>query len=468
VYADTVSLKSAAIAVGNGPAEAVARNTGSGSNLDGTFVGVSASGLITNYKSDVPTPLKSQGGYAYQFDGVDDYVSIPDFTYSTTTITGAAWVKTTSASARFFGQYDAGAAKRVWCMCISSGKFQTIITDNGGKYKDYSSVGSVNDGAWHHVAFTFSSGALKLYVDGVEVSVTKTTDDSFTAITDQSVAITIGCVLNSGSVVLLFAGTLDDPRLYVSALSPAQIAELYAGSEATGATPVLHIGFDEGPFGMPADGDAIWGWESQDGNRYQLVNGTAANRVVHRLTGINGYPAEEGDGASDIMRVASTAAMSVATPTIACVCKPYDVILGTPAIQALIAVQDEASTNNFVFLGIDAAGKVTIQGNNAGTAFTVTGATVLSDNGVYILLATWDGSNWQLSINGVAETETRTGTEVIPASITGLDSTTLFARNTNNTASNWYKGLIAEPFVDTLSTNEINRLLKHWKKRYAI
>jgi hypothetical protein len=212
----------------------------------------------------------------------------------------------------------------------------------------------------------------------------------------------------------------------------------------------------------------VWGWESQEGNRYQLVNGTAANRVVHRLTGINGYPAEEGDGATDIMRVASVTAMSVATPTFAVVCKPYDVILGTPAIQALMAVQDEGSTNNFVFLGIDAAGKFTVQGNNAGTAFTVTGASVLTDNTDYILMATWDGTNWQLSINGVAETETRTGTEVIPASITGLDSTTLFARNTNNIASNWFKGLIAEPFADTLSANEINRLIKHWIRRYAI
>jgi hypothetical protein len=456
---DNVSIKSAAIAIGNGPAEAVASD--SVGTAHGTLTGFTAAQLVTAWTTDVPTQLAGDREYSLTFDGSANYVKCGTTFNMTGSKSVSFWVKSSSATLQIWVALANGTSDGLFIGCTATGY---IIANQAGNTTGAkkSSVTTLLNGAWHHVVITKTTNSVNaIYVDGVDVSAAPGGLDYF--------SIAAAFAIGANHTPACFAnGKIKDVRIYNAALSAAQIAAIYAHTTDYLTNLVARYDFNDGPFGNPTDGDPIWGWESQEGSRYQLVNGTPANRVVHRLTGINGYPAEEGDGANDIMRVPSITGMSVATPTFAVVCKPYDVILDTPAAQALLAVQDEGSANNFVWLGISSDGKATIQGNNAGTAFTVTGATVLSDNTVYILLATWDGSNWQLSINGVAETETRTGTEIIPASLTGLDSTTVFARYSNATASNWFKGLIAEPFADTLPAERVGQLVRHWKRRYGI
>jgi hypothetical protein len=425
---------------------------GSGSEATGATPVLKAIGY------DVPRSVPScAGGYSLTFDGSDDRVTFGTDPVGSGALTISAWIKLS-------GWGDGGLGR-----IFDNGKSNLLVKNaalsfvSDASTNADSAAGSLSLGVWLHVAVTrTAAGVTNLYVNGAASGTANQNSGTPAAST------TTPMLGNRAALDRAFNGLIDDVRIYNSVLSPAQIAELYAGSEATGATPVLHIGFDEGPFGQPSDGDAVWGWESQEGNRYQLVNGTAANRVVHRLTGINGCPAEEGDGANDIMRVASITGMCITNPTIGIVCKPDDVILASPANQALIAVQDEASANNFLWAGISTDGKFTIQGNNAGTAFSVTASTVLSDATTYILVAKWDGSNWQLYINGITQTVARAGTEVTPATLTGLDSTTLFGRYSNATASNWFDGKIAEPFVDTLTDIRMFQLTRHWKRRYGI
>jgi hypothetical protein len=49
------------------------------------------------------------------------------------------------------------------------------------------------DDAWHHIAFTFDSGTLKLFVDGVEdVNPTKTNDHAISSLHDSTADLSFG------------------------------------------------------------------------------------------------------------------------------------------------------------------------------------------------------------------------------------------------------------------------------------
>ena len=200
-----------------------------------------------------------------------------------------------------------------------------------------------------------------------------------------------------------------------------------------------------------------------------LVNTTAANRPLFEQTGINGKPCIDFDGATDYLRVADVTPLTVTNPTVALVVRPHDVVLGTPATQAILACQDEGSANNYVWWGLSSDGYMYCAGNKAGTTFSVKGSTPLADDGDHLLLFTWDGSNWQLRLDGVDETETRAGTEVSPADITGMDSMTAGATLINNTAASWFNGLVADVDVQpSITAGQLAKLERHYKNYYGL
>ena len=74
-----------------------------------------------------------------------------------------------------------------------------IAKDNDADYKKrYTSSAIAFDDTWHHVAFTFSDGILKLYIDGVEdTNVTKDYDKSVSYLysTIDSYRCLIDCII---------------------------------------------------------------------------------------------------------------------------------------------------------------------------------------------------------------------------------------------------------------------------------
>jgi hypothetical protein len=483
-----VSCKSAAIAVGNGPAEAVARNTGSGSNLDGTFVGVSAAGLITNYKSDVPTPLKSAGGYAYQFDGVDDYVNLTTGLAALVFAAPASlsfWYRGTSDTAqKIFSVMDSDTASaRYFTVTIGGNPTGTLTdelitvsgTSGGNGLVGYCTATRTElfDGNWHHIVVTANGSAWAIYLDGVSKTVTigsgalnlgtwtNVTTPDFAAIGVQK----YNSVLNS-----YVNGQLDDVRINNVALSPAQIAQLYAGQEATGATPVSHWGFDEGPFGMPADGDAIWGWESRDTSRLQFVQGTAANRpvFVQQTAALNNKPSLYFDGVNDLLRCATAIGSSDTEGTVVMV-----IVTSTDVLteQAIFASSDEASATKFFRLGIYNGGWRYNQ-NDAGTADTLDAGTVDAST-AYLVVWQSDGS----TINGEYNNYSMLLSETSGANngdwlgdTSARDSTSIGGSNANATPAKWFKGWIADMAVYSrkLTASELNKLKKYARSRYGV
>jgi hypothetical protein len=113
-------------------------------------------------------------GSALRFDGVDDFVSIPDSSsLEPANLTVAAWVRGNGSPGNFRYIVSKGA---ITCDHSSYGLYSG---DNGGVgfyiadtkqyYKSPEAPSSIWDGQWHNVAGTFDGSTVRLYVDGQQV-----------------------------------------------------------------------------------------------------------------------------------------------------------------------------------------------------------------------------------------------------------------------------------------------------------
>ena len=132
-----------------------------------------------------PTYVAGKFGQAIHLDGFDDYVAIPDVTYSGTgypEVTACAWVRTTDENGQIVtfdrsenfrleigGSYSGGTAWYAgapgmvgWHVYTSTG---VVDTENYPGWPG--NTGRVNDGQWHHLAGVFNNGTLTIYIDGI-------------------------------------------------------------------------------------------------------------------------------------------------------------------------------------------------------------------------------------------------------------------------------------------------------------
>ena len=78
---------------------------------------------------------------------------------------------------------------------------------------------------WHHVVFTFSTGVLKGYVDGVQVPFLANTFTGTETLAQYLYGLNLA---TDSSMTNSYIGSLDDVRLYNRALSPTDVAALYS------------------------------------------------------------------------------------------------------------------------------------------------------------------------------------------------------------------------------------------------
>jgi len=104
---------------------------------------------------------------------------------------------------------------------------------------------SYDDGNWHLVTDTYSSGVEKLYIDGSFVGSQTTSEVGYSSTYKYFLAAAYASTAwpstgPIGGSWLYFDGTMDDARIYGRALSSSDIAELYAsGTSASPVAPVL-------------------------------------------------------------------------------------------------------------------------------------------------------------------------------------------------------------------------------------
>ena len=193
----------------------------SGNKYDGTVSsatwinGVKGKGLLFTGKGYVSTPFIP--GY-----GPKDSFSM------------AAWFKTTtkSKSTSIFG-LEMSKSSEIQVGLDTSGIVRFNLND-GSAGGDAKSSKTFADNTWHHIVAVRDGSAKKLfiYVDGVQVA--SSLDKSTGKInTTAKIPLSIGAVNQVKQHEKLFAGSIDEPRVYNTALTASQAKFLYASTSPT-------------------------------------------------------------------------------------------------------------------------------------------------------------------------------------------------------------------------------------------
>ncbi|MHC4616748.1 MAG: LamG domain-containing protein [Planctomycetota bacterium] len=244
--------------------------------LCGSAQALGSDGLVAHWKFDEgtgPTAYDSAGTNdgtlvngpvwttgvldgALEFDGINDYVTVPDDPSLNITgdITVSAWVYFARG-----GTGQEGSQQGIVTKCSEAGArnnpfdFRTDVSGvpclffnraNASEYQYIYGTESIPILEWHHVLVRVENKVPDFYIDGALGG--KTGDTTFTI---TPTANSKPVLLGRRDDGLHLAGTIDDVRIYDRALSAEEIEELYQAGQG----PLAHWKFDEGAGGIAYD-----------------------------------------------------------------------------------------------------------------------------------------------------------------------------------------------------------------------
>jgi hypothetical protein len=173
-------------------------------------------------------------GFCLDFDGIDDYISVPDFTNSMNVGTCIAWIQTTTTEIGAVWGEARTTSDKPYIVC---GKyyndalwFARDIYGVDSNYQGFKPIG-INDGQWHHVAWLSkgSGNGNTFYFDGQPVSLNWQDGQNPNGIwfDDQSTDTNSIGALDRPSSRSHWAGLLDEIRIANIPLSAAWITTEY-------------------------------------------------------------------------------------------------------------------------------------------------------------------------------------------------------------------------------------------------
>jgi hypothetical protein len=176
-----------------------------------------------NYDGDIyeATWVNGISGKALSFDGIDDYVDIPDTsTLNPETFTLSAWIKFNNYNQDnlVVGKHYSGSDGGYW-LGVYYDQAQFWLSDEPPVRLHTSET--YRDDRWHHIAGVYDGQNQYLYVDGdLAVQVEKI----YSIFSTQNIH--IGAIVQ-GQYYGAFDGLIDEVMIYDRAVSSAEIEELY-------------------------------------------------------------------------------------------------------------------------------------------------------------------------------------------------------------------------------------------------
>ena len=172
-------------------------------------------GALNNFPGDDSQWVAGQVDGALSFDGVNDYVIAPYvLDPAAGPFTACAWVKSNVADRKILTQVNGSGTGRVWLYTDALGNLNTYL---GGA--PMVSTFHVTDGQWHHVTLVWDGTRRYLYGDANNLL-----PDAFVTPEICDGGLHIGATKNATGV---WAGQIDDVRIYEWALDPQEIADIY-------------------------------------------------------------------------------------------------------------------------------------------------------------------------------------------------------------------------------------------------
>ena len=165
--------------------------------------------------------------YSFNFDGSNDYLEAGESSAlgTGTNFSVSFWFKSEATSKAYLAQIQKGAGSSGLAFLANSvgtgasaGNITALVW-NGSTHAHLSFDGSIDDGEWHHLAFTTTSSAQVLYFDGQSVD---TDTIAFTNAFDSN-PIVIGA---RGGPAEFFDGLIDEFAIWDTVLDANTIAKL--------------------------------------------------------------------------------------------------------------------------------------------------------------------------------------------------------------------------------------------------
>lgn len=193
----------------------------------------------TAYNGAAYTSDGTLGG-SFEFDGSDDYVEVADddslsfgdasddFSYTFST-----WIyrRDTDYFPILSKRSSADSSKIEWLFAVSSGKLLIAQYDDtvSNRLLVNSSADKLPLNQWHHVTVSYlgnsAASGFELYINGENVTDSRFTDGSYTAMHDTNYPIEYG--INRGGSTLYANGKIDEVRIYNYVLSSNQVSQIY-------------------------------------------------------------------------------------------------------------------------------------------------------------------------------------------------------------------------------------------------
>ena len=174
-----------------------------------------ANDVSGNYDGVFTNPAYGTGvfGQAGVFNGSSSYITATGLGITgNTSFSVSVWIKTTSSGVFFF--FGNGALNASFYIEANSGG---NIRVGEFDFDLFTSAQTVNDGGWHNIVFTSDSITSKLYIDG---SQTNSVANTFNISADIM-------EIGRGTSSYYFNGSIDQVRVFNTALTPLEIEALY-------------------------------------------------------------------------------------------------------------------------------------------------------------------------------------------------------------------------------------------------
>lgn len=213
--------------------------------------------------------LKAQTGETLDFDGTDDFVTLPNLIPSGS-YTKEAWIRTPSFAAG--SNLISGTATAFWA---PSGQ---LSAGHNGTFNLVEDPGIMLPNTWYHVAVTYNSatGDLILYRDGVQV-------DIAVGVANHAETIQyIGAFGSGGGPAFFWAGQIDEVRIWNVARTAVQISNSLS-CQLHGDEPGLvgYYNFNQGTAGANNAGVTTL---NETGDHCTPLNGTLNNFALNGAT----------------------------------------------------------------------------------------------------------------------------------------------------------------------------------------
>ena len=189
-------------------------------------------------------------GQVMELDGVDQYIVSTDTPFDyipSQDFTVAAWLKTDNSADHIclVGKWN-NAATKGWFVSTLFGDPLFQWSESPTKYAYRYGNTDLSDGEWHHVIWvhdstgsTADNNSMSIFVDGIEES---SYTDGSSGVADETAHDT-PLAIGWRDTIIPWDGSVDDVRIYNTALSSNQVYNLYQGIDPTN-TLVLHMPFD--------------------------------------------------------------------------------------------------------------------------------------------------------------------------------------------------------------------------------